>query len=430
MNSICVLGLGYIGLPTASLFARNGFDVTGVDINEKIVATLNTGAIHIDEAGLHELVANVVASGNLRASTSPVASDAFIIAVPTPFGSKKKPDLKFVFAAVDSILPLLRPGNLVIVESTVPPGTAERVAGYIQRKRKDLGGRNSDPSSLSVHVVHCPERVLPGNILRELVENDRVIGGLTPKGSELAKELYGRIITGKIYLTDATTAEMVKLSENTFRDVNIALSNELALISEKLGINIWEVVELANKHPRVRFLSPGPGVGGHCIAVDPWFIASDFPVEAKVIRAARVRNDGVPLRVVNKVKKILSKTRNPKIACLGGSYKGNVGDARNSPALDIYKALRKAYGKKGKVVLCDRHLDPAKFTLSSIEDSLQGADLVLVLVDHNEFKNLSPELAASLVRARVILDTRNIIDRTTWKASGFTCHLLGATGTA
>jgi UDP-N-acetyl-D-mannosaminuronic acid dehydrogenase len=424
MRTICIIGLGYIGLPTASLFATNGFHVLGVDINPKIVKTINNGNIHIDEAGLRKKVKIAVESGHLTASTRPSKADAFIIAVPTPFGRKKEPDLSYVYGAVDAIVPYLEQGNIVIVESTVPPGTADEVAVRIAKRRPDLVEKGK-AKKLSVHVAHCPERVLPGNILKELVENDRVIGGLDEESSEKAHELYGKIVKGQIYVTDATTAEMVKLAENTFRDVNISLSNELAIICQRLGINVWDVIQLASKHPRVKFLSPGPGVGGHCIAVDPWFIVSEFPKESKVIRSARERNDSMPQMVVNNILRFVKDDPKPKIACLGASYKGNVGDPRNSPAIEIYSTVKKRIGKRGEVVLNDGHILDSPIPLVSLERALKGASIIVILVDHDEYNSLSPVALSKIVKNKIIYDTRCIIDVERWQQAGFDVHMIG-----
>jgi UDP-N-acetyl-D-mannosaminuronic acid dehydrogenase len=426
MEKICVIGLGYIGLPTASLFANNGFMVLGIDSDSKVVETINAGNIHIEETGLRTLVEAGVKSEHLRASVTPESADVFIIAVPTPFGSRKEADLSYVFSAIDAISSILIPGNLLVLESTISPGATRKVAERITGCRPDLVGNKADPiGSMMISVAHCPERVLPGRILAELVGNDRVIGGLTKQASGQAAKLYGNIVSGKIYQTDATTAEMVKLSENTFRDVNISLANELALICEKLGINVWEVIELANRHPRVRILSPGPGVGGHCIAVDPWFIASEFPEEAKVIHAARIRNDSMPGKVIEVIFRLVKGLENPKIACLGASYKSNVGDARNSPALEIYQQLAEKDGKSLQVVLHDNHIDKSRFSTQSLENAVKDASLIVVLVDHKEYLSLDPVTIGKMVSRKCILDTRNILNHHHWRSSGFEVHVLG-----
>jgi UDP-N-acetyl-D-mannosaminuronic acid dehydrogenase len=426
MNTICVVGLGYIGLPTASLFANNGYKVLGVDTNLKVVETINAGEIHINEVGLRTLVEAAVRSGHLMAATSPNKADVYIIAVPTPFGSEKQPDLSFVFDSVKEIIPFLEPGNLVILESTIPPGTTKKVARFIAGQRPDLikEGKRFD-ESLKILIAHCPERVLPGQILKELVGNDRVVGGLDELSGKRAEGLYGSIVSGSIYRTDATTAEMVKLSENTFRDVNISLSNELALICQKLGVNIWEIISLANKHPRVKFLNPGPGVGGHCIAVDPWFIVSEFPEDAKVIRSARDRNDMMPGAVARQTFDLLRNESNPKVACLGGSYKANVGDSRNSPAIEVYRLLQEKFGDSATIELNDMYIVDSSLPLKPLDAVLSHATLILLLVDHDDYKLLDPVVVGRVVSRKRVFDTRNTLDRKKWEAAGFDVHVLG-----
>lgn len=426
MTSVCVLGLGYIGLPTASLFANNGMHVLGVDTNPSVVETINSGRNHIEEVGLRTLLEAAVSSGHLRASTSPAPADVFIISVPTPFGKEKQPDLSHVFQSARSIIPHLRENNLVILESTVPPGTTLEIAAFIASERPDLAGDNPQSvDTLKVSVAHCPERVLPGSILKELVENDRIVGGVTVEAGRRAAELYGTIASGKIYQTTATTAEIVKLAENTFRDVNISLANEFALICEKAGVNVWEVIRLANNHPRVKILNPGPGVGGHCIAVDPWFFVSTYPEEASLIRAARLRNDAMPELVVRKTLQLVGNDPHPKIACLGASYKGNVGDPRNSPALVIYRSLCDHLAGKDQVALNDLYVNDPNLPLRSLDDVLQGASLILVLTDHTDYRNLDPVDVAGKVRRRVVFDTRNALDRSRWQSAGFEVYMLG-----
>jgi UDP-N-acetyl-D-mannosaminuronic acid dehydrogenase len=426
MKTICVVGLGYIGLPTASLFANQGFRVLGVDTNARVVDVINAKQTHIEEIGLRTLVEAAIGSGRMTASTQPGKADAFIIAVPTPFGDHKEPDLTFVFDAAKAILPHLQPGNLVVVESTVPPGTTEKVAEIIATQRKDLVKDKNNPlATLQIHLAHCPERVLPGKILKELVENDRVIGGLTEEATAVAIDIYKSIVSGTIYPTDATTAEMVKLSENTFRDINIAFANELAVICEKLGISVWDVIQLANKHPRVNILSPGPGVGGHCIAVDPWFIVAEFPEDAHLIRAARLRNDAMPGKVVEKIVQLVQGETRPKISLLGASYKGNVGDARNSPAIEIFERLRAKFGDGAEICINDMHVNDSKVPLQPLDTVLDRSSLLVVLVDHYEYKVLDPFEIGSKVHRKVVLDTRNLLNHTKWASAGFDVHVLG-----
>ncbi|MDI7275987.1 MAG: nucleotide sugar dehydrogenase, partial [Anaerolineae bacterium] len=327
MKRICVLGLGYVGLPTAAMLATHGNDIVGVDVSRRVLDTLNNGDVHIKEAGLRSLVRAALRSGNLRLADRPEPADAFIIAVPTPFVENPQPtaDLASVISAAEAIVPYLEAGNLVILESTVPPRTTEEVLVPVLRRSgiEDL------------LVAHCPERVLPGRILAELVGNDRVIGGVDRRSAEAARELYASFVEGEMLLTDATTAEMVKLMENTYRDVNIALANEFALVAEEVGIDVWEAIDLANRHPRVRILRPGPGVGGHCIAVDPWFVAEAAPDVTPLIQAARRVNDAMPAHVVDLVKRAVAGVEKPVIACLGLAYKADVDDVRESPALKV-----------------------------------------------------------------------------------------------
>jgi UDP-N-acetyl-D-mannosaminuronic acid dehydrogenase len=400
-QKICVMGLGYIGLPTASMLATKGHQVLGVDINPKTVDTINEGNIHIVEPDLDILVRSAVGSGNLRASLTPQEADTFIIAVPTPFKktetNPKAPDISYVEAATRTIAPFIRPGSLIILESTSPVGTTERIAEIIRELRPDL-------SSEQVHIAHCPERVLPGHIIRELVDNDRIIGGIDSASAEKAQELYKTFCNGNIFLTDAKTAEMAKLTENSFRDVNIAFANELSMICDRLGINVWELIELSNKHPRVKILQPGPGVGGHCIAVDPWFIVAAAPDEAKLIRTAREVNDHKPHWVLEKVRAKAARFKNPVIGCLGLAFKANIDDLRESPALEITRNL--IASGIGRVMACEPNVngDFKEFPLHSLHEVLRDADILLVLVDHQEFKGIDREL----LKDKVVIDTRGV----------------------
>lgn len=400
-QKIVVMGLGYIGLPTASMLATKGHQVLGVDVNQKAVDTINSGRIHIIEPDLDILVRSAVNSGNLKASTTPEEGDTFIIAVPTPFmeveGNPKAPDLSYVEAATRAIVPCLRTGNLVILESTSPVGTTELIHRIIVQARPELDGH--------IHVAHCPERVLPGHILRELVDNDRIIGGLNKAASEKAKELYKTFCNGAILLTDSKTAELSKLVENSFRDVNIAFANELSVICDHLGINVWETITLANRHPRVNILQPGPGVGGHCIAVDPWFIVSSAPEQARLIRTARQVNDDKPHWVIDKVKAKAARFKSPVIGCLGITFKANIDDMRESPALDIVHELRR--DQVGSLLVCDPNVSPGKvdFPLTPLKQVLKEADILLLLVDHAEFK----DIALDTIRDKVVIDTRGAL---------------------
>jgi UDP-N-acetyl-D-mannosaminuronic acid dehydrogenase len=412
IKHICVLGLGYIGLPTSALFAGKGHLVTGVDVNPRVVNTINQGQIHIEEPGLQALVETAVQSGRLVARTEAVEADVFIIAVPTPITADKSADLSFVKAAARMIKPLLRPGNLVILESTSPPGTTRDLLAPILSQAGLVLGQN-------LFLTHCPERVLPGRIIQELVENHRVIGGMTPACASKARDLYGSVVKGEMHLTDATTAEMVKVMENTYRDVNIALANELAVISQGIGINAWEVIGLANLHPRVNLHSPGPGVGGHCISVDPWFIIEQAPEEAQLIRAAREINDGMPAFVVEQV---CAKLKGGKVAVLGVAYKGNIDDTRESPALEIIHLLRE---KNFEVAIYDPHVQELEYELSGLEGAFQDADCVLLLTPHDEYKYMSPHQLGHLVQRRLLIDTRNFLDARMWRDADFEVTVLG-----
>lgn len=409
-QSVVVVGLGYIGLPTASILATKGHQVTGVDVNASAVETINSGRIHIVEPDLDVLVRSAVNSGNLKAFTEPQEGDTFILAVPTPFvqtdlSRDKTPDLSYIDAATVSIAPFLREGNLIILESTSPVGTTERIAETVAGLRPDLvSGGSGSRLQLSVHLAHCPERVLPGHILRELVDNDRIIGGLTREAAERARDLYRTFCNGGMHLTDARTAEMAKLVENSSRDVNIAFANELSMICDRLSINVWELIELANRHPRVNILQPGPGVGGHCIAVDPWFIVAAAPKEARLIRTAREVNDAKPHWVLDRVRAKAERFKEPVIGCLGLSFKANIDDLRESPALEITRELMRSGA--GRVMACEPNLAEARedLPLHELGEVLREADILLVLVDHEEFKDIDREL----LKEKVVIDTRGV----------------------
>lgn len=419
MKRICVLGMGYIGLPTAAMFATHGFHVTGVDVNAQTVDILNSGEIHIEEPGLKTVVQTAIQSGNLVVSQQPQPADVFILAVPTPLlmneasspdsshGGVPHAEMSYVRAATRSLLPHLQKGNLVILESTSPPETTVGVVAPILEESGLKVGED-------LFVAHCPERVLPGRILEELVNNDRVIGGMTAESAEMAKELYSSFVKGPIFLTDATTAEMVKLMENTYRDVNIALANELAVVAEHVGINVWEAIELANRHPRVNIHKPGPGVGGHCIAVDPWFIAAAAPAITPLIQTARRINDAMPAHVVEMVRQAVEGIENPVVACLGLAYKANVDDIRESPSMEVVKLL----GEAGyEVRAFDPHVPNRSINeqVDSLENSLKDAHCVVLLTDHAEFQQLI--LQKFCVPDMILIDTRNISH---WKSSSET----------
>lgn len=407
-QTISVIGLGYIGLPTAAAFAARRKKVVGVDVNARAVEIINRGEIHIVEPELDMVVSAAVTQGYLRATSQPEAADAFLVAVPTPFKGDHEPDLQYVEAAARSIAPVLKKGDLVILESTSPVGTTEQMTVWLAEERPDLSFPHTHGEESDIRVAHCPERVLPGHVMRELVQNDRVIGGMTSKCSEMAAELYKVFVQGECVITNARTAEMCKLTENSFRDVNIAFANELSIICDKLDINVWELIQLANRHPRVNILQPGPGVGGHCIAVDPWFIVSKTPEEAKVIRAAREVNDGKPHWVIEKVKKEAERFKAPKIACLGLAFKANIDDLRESPALDIALELSKEF--PGVVTACEPHIEalPAalkgKIQFDKWQNVVQEADIILLLVDHKDFRKIGWE---KIARA-VVIDTRGM----------------------
>ncbi len=401
MQKIVVMGLGYIGLPTASMLATKGHQVLGVDVNHDVVTTINSGNIHIVEPDLDILVKSAVNSGKFKASITPEEADTFIIAVPTPFKitatNPKAPDLTYVEAASAAVAPFLREGNLIILESTSPVGTTDRIAEIIAELRPDLRQQQ-------IYIAHCPERVLPGHIIRELVDNDRIIGGINKPSAEKARDLYKSFCNGNIYLTTSKTAELAKLVENSYRDVNIAFANELSIICEKLDINVWELIELANKHPRVNILQPGPGVGGHCIAVDPWFVVAAVPEEAKLIRTAREVNDSKPHWVLDKIKAKAARFKNPVIGCLGLAFKANIDDLRESPALEITRALA-ALGV-GTLMPCEPNLNSefSEFPCFPLADVLRKADILVVLVDHEEFRSVDP----SILKEKVVIDTRGI----------------------
>jgi UDP-N-acetyl-D-mannosaminuronic acid dehydrogenase len=405
MKKICVIGLGYIGLPTSAVFAQAGCQVMGVDVNPKIVDKINAGQIHIEEKGLGEVVRDVVKSGHLKAFTTPQEADVFIIAVPTPIHEDLTADIDYVIDATNSILPVLKKGNVVIVESTIPPRTIDdEVAPILEKAGWDLQN--------DLYLAHCPERVLPGKILDELVNNTRIVGGYSENGAAKAAEVYRIIVKGDIIETSALTAEMSKLMENTYRDVNIALANELVKISQKLGVNAHEVIQLANRHPRVNIHLPGPGVGGHCLAVDPYFIVEKATDEAKIIKLARDTNVSMPSFVVNQVNLLVSEIEKPKVAVFGLSYKGNIDDYRESPAVEIYQLLEKI--ERLEIAVHDPHIlqENIKITLYSFEDAITDADLVLILTDHNEFKTLDFNSLDEKMRHSVVFDTRNCVGTT------------------
>lgn len=414
MTRICVLGLGYIGLPTASILATNGFQVIGVDVDAKIVDVLSKGHIHINEPGLKTVVCAAVQSGNMLVKQVPEQADVFIIAVPTPIKEDNTADLTYVIQATESILPFLQNGNLVILESTSPPRTTEDILVPILQKSGYKIGED-------IFLAHCPERVLPGNILHEFVSNHRIIGGINDKSSYKAREIYEKVVQGDLLITDATSAEMAKLMENTFRDVNIALANELCRIAYDLNLDALEIIRMANVHPRVNIHLPGPGVGGHCLAVDPWFIVEKTD-SAKLIRLSREINNAMPHFVIDLVKEMLVHIATPKITVLGVTYKGNVDDTRESPATEIIRGLKQ---EQIDVGIYDPYVKNYEFDLSNLEAAFTSSDLVLLLADHKEFKYLAADELGLLMRNKRLLDTRNCLNHSKWKDAGFTVDVLG-----
>ena len=419
-TTICVLGLGYIGLPTASTFANSGLKVTGVDVNPRVVAGLRNGELHIEEPGLRTLVQAALASGNLRIAGQPEPADAFLIAVPTPVLPDKRADLSAVLAAAESIVPHLRRTNLVVLESTSPPRTTVDVIVPILERSGLRAGAD-------FHLAYSPERVLPGQILRELVENARVIGGIDRASAEAGRDLYAAFVRGEIVLTDATTAEMVKLMENTYRDVNIAAANEFSRLADRFGVDVWEAIAIANRHPRVDILRPGPGVGGHCISVDPWFLVEAAPEITPLIRQARMVNDSQPAHAVRLIVTALGGLRGRTIAALGLAYKPDVDDLRESPAIEVARLLAEGGARVASFepfALAARV--PGCTPADSLDAALRQAEAVVLLVDHRAFVELDPVSVAKAMTGRVAIDTRGRWDRRRWTAAGFEVHVLGA----
>ena len=428
-TKICVLGLGYIGLPTASTFATNGLQVVGVDVNPHVLETLRNGGVHIHEPGLRTLVEAALKSGNLTVSEKPEEADAFIIAVPTPFyedkfgdynGKKYKlADMRAVTSATRDIVPYLRKGNLVVLESTSPPRTTvDLVAPILERSGLKAG--------VDFHLAYSPERVLPGQILRELIENARVIGGVTPASAQAGRDLYALFVKGEIVQTDATTAEMVKLMENTYRDVNIAIANEFSRLAERFGVDVWEAIKIASLHPRVKILNPGPGVGGHCISVDPWFLVEAAPDITPLIYNSRKVNDAQPHYVVELTRRALGSLNGKQIAALGLAFKPDVDDLRASPATEVIHLLQ----KEGAAVKAFEPFKPEAdlpgiTAVPTLEAALKEAEVVLLLVNHTELRALTPEKLASLTPARILIDTVNGWAGKNWEGAGFVIHRLG-----
>lgn len=416
---ICVVGLGYIGLPTATLFATRGFDVVGVDVEPHVVETINQGRIHIEEPGLAVLCQAAVASGKLKASLTMPEADVYFITVPTPFDTlengHKVADLSYVDAATDAIAAVVTDDALVVLESTSPPGTTRRCAERLAAK-----GKHPD-------LAHCPERVIPGAIIRELTQNDRVVGGLTEQATVRAAQLYNKLVDGEVLLTDATTAELVKLMENTYRDVNIALANELGDICEDMGIDAWEVIRLANRHPRVNLHSPGPGVGGHCLSIDPWFVVDSAPHGAPVVQLGREVNDSVPVRQAKRVAQGLEGRKGAKVCVLGVTYKGNVDDTREAPAIELIHTLREAL-PDAEIAVYDPHVTHFSPEPQPLEAAVGGADRLVIAAAHSEFKFFDPAELKRLVRQPVVWDLCGMLDRDKWRQAGFTVRVRGVGG--
>ena len=408
-EKICVIGLGYVGLPTAAVFASRGVPVLGVDVNERTVNLINQGKVPIVEPGLDIMVNGAVATGKLRASIKPEPADAFIIAVPTPLTEENKPDLAHLRAAAQSLAPVIKEGDLIVIESTCPVGTTEAFSGWLAERRGDLTFPHQSGDESAVRVAHSPERVLPGRVLVELVSNDRVIGGLSARCAEMAAELYRLAVEGACLLTTAATAELVKLAENAYRDVNIAFANELSLVSDRLGLDVWEAVRLANHHPRVNVLNPGPGVGGHCIAVDPWFIVDSAPNHTALIQAARQVNDSKPRHIADQVLEAAARVdgQTPCIACLGLAYKADIDDLRESPAVKIAAML--AAAGKARVLAVEPYIQALPdgllgVELTTLDAALDAAQVVVLLVDHQPFRDMDRDR----LQGKTVIDTRGV----------------------
>jgi UDP-N-acetyl-D-mannosaminuronic acid dehydrogenase len=415
MKKICVLGQGYIGLPLSLLLAANGNQVVGIDVNEIIVSKLNNKQIPFEENGLSNLLSKVIESGNYCARSNVESSDVFIIAVPTPLDKETKTaDLRYVRKATEMIQPNLQKDNLIILESTVSPGCCEKLIIPILERtglkvRKDF------------YVAHCPERAIPGSTLYEMINNDRIVGGTDKKSTDMAISVYSSFVKGKFFWTNLRTAEIVKLMENTFRDINIALANEFAVIAEENGINVWEAIELANKHPRVNILKPGPGVGGHCIAIDPWYLRENAS-HCQMISLARQINDSMPNHVLRLVRSMIREIDSPVITIFGVAYKGNVDDTRETPALKLIK-LAENEGFDFKIY--DPIVKNFEYPLSDLEKAVNSSDCIILVSDHDEFKKIKPAKFADLMRNRNVIDTRNILNQKLWEDAGFKFKVIG-----
>ena len=406
---VTVLGLGYIGLPTAAVIARTGVHVLGIDVSEHVVETVNSGKVHIEEVDLDGLVSGVVARGHLRASTLIEPADVFVIAVPTPFKDNHQPDIGYVLKAATNVAAVLKAGDIVVLESTSPVGTTEQVRDLLAQLRPDLKMPGKGPDLADISIAYCPERVLPGRILVELIDNDRVIGGITPRCARKALAFYRRFVRGACVTTTARAAEMTKLTENAFRDVNIAFANELSLVADTMGVDVWEVIRLANRHPRVNILSPGPGVGGHCIAVDPWFLVSAAPEQTPLIRTAREVNDGKIEHTIARATALIDQYPCQPVACMGLAFKANIDDFRESPALKVAAALAARYGERIRIVepyaqTLPRAFDGTGATLIDLDDAIERCPVMIVLVDHEVFKSVPLDERTT----KAVYDTRGI----------------------
>jgi len=418
-KTLCVIGLGYIGLPTAITFANAGIHVHGVDVNEKAISMINNKQLHIEENGLQEKLEQAIDAGTFTAGLTPIVADVYIIAVPSPINADNTANVEFIRSATASVVPYLKKGALVILESTVPPKTVENVMLPELRKSNLVIGEE-------LYVSHSPERVIPGRILEELINNDRIVGGVTPKSAELTKELYKVFVKGEIHLTDATTAELVKVMENTYRDVNIAFANELAKIAESIDVDVWEAIRFANFHPRVNIHTPGPGVGGHCIAVDPWFLVELNPENSDIIKKSRLTNNGMPKYVAEKAKTLLENhgIRNGKVAILGLAFKGDIDDLRESPSTEVIKELQQL---NIEVTSFDPHIHNLEHPTqkATLDQAVANADLLILTTDHTAFKNLDPSTLKMSVSNPLVLDTKNALNRERWEKAGFQYEKLG-----
>lgn len=418
-KKVCVLGLGYIGLPTASTLATHGLEVVGVDVNKNVLRILRDGEVHLYEPGLRTLAQGAFRSGNLRIEETPESADGFIIAVQTPLGTDNTADMNFVVAAAESIVPFLRKGNLVMLESTSPPRTTVDLLAPTLNQSGLIAGED-------YYLAYTPERVLPGQILRELIDNARVIGGVNQESADAGAALYSLFVRGEILLTDATTAETVKLMENTYRDINIAVANEFSRLAERFGVSVWEAIDLANLHPRVSVLRPGPGVGGHCISIDPWFLFQAAPDLAQLIEKARQVNDAQPGFVVEQIARQFGDLHGRKIAALGLAYKADVDDLRNSPAIEVARLLA---ASGAEVVIYEpfapEHTVEGCASVGALNEALQDADIIALLVDHQAFRELEPEDVAERMQGRNAFDTRGVWEPEIWASAGFHLATLG-----